>query len=69
MEWCQDRYDKSSYLSNPSHRFRSLTTGVQRVIRGGGWYLPAYLCRSAHRGIYRQEYGCDAIGFRVLRMP
>jgi len=69
MEWCQDRYDKSSYLPNPSHRFRSPTTGVERVIRGGGWYLPAYLCRSAHRGIYGQKYGCDAIGFGMLRMP
>lgn len=69
VEWCQDRYAKSSYLSNPSHSFRSPAAGVQRVIRGGGWYLPAYLCRSAHRDIYGQEYGCDAIGFRMLRMP
>ena len=65
-EWCQDRYDKDS---NQPHRFGSLATGVQRVIRGGGWYLPAYLCRSAHRDVYGQEYGCDAIGFRLLRMP
>ena len=69
LEWCQDRYDKSTYHSNPSHSFRSPTTGMKRIIRGGGWYLPAYLCRSAHRDIYGQEYGCDAIGFRMLRIP
>lgn len=69
LEWCQDRYDKSYYHSNPSHSFRNPTTGVKRMIRGGGWYLPAYLCRSAHRDIYGQEYGCDAIGFRMLRIP
>ena len=69
VEWCQDRYDKDSDYSNQPHRFGSLATGVQRVIRGGGWYLPAYLCRSAHRDVYGQEYGCDAIGFRLLRMP
>lgn len=69
MEWCQDRYDKSSNNPNPSHNIRNLTRDVLRVVRGGGWYLPAYLCRSAHRDIYRQGYGCDAIGFRVLRMP
>lgn len=69
MEWCQDRYDKSSYLPNPSHNFPSPATNVQRVIRGGGWYLPAYLCRSAQRGIYGQDYDCDAIGFRTLKMP
>ncbi len=69
MEWCQARYAKFSYLPNPSHSFHSPTTGVQRVIRDGGWYLPSYLCRSAHRGIYGQEYGCDAVDFRMLRMP
>ncbi len=69
MEWCQDRYGKSSNNANPSHNIHDLTRDVLRVVRGGGWYLPAYFCRSAHRDIYRQGYGCDAIGFRVLRMP
>lgn len=69
LEWCQDRYDKSSYHSDQSLSFRNPTTGMKRIIRGGGWYLPAYLCRSAHRDIYGQEYDCDAIGFRMLRIP
>jgi formylglycine-generating enzyme required for sulfatase activity len=69
LEWCQDRYDKSAYHFNPSPSFRNPTKGMKRIIRGGGWYLPAYLCRSAHRDIYGQEYGCDAIGFRILRIP
>ena len=69
MEWCQDRYVNSAMPSNTYETFQIPDTGVQRVIRGGGWYLPAYLCRSAHRDVYGQVYGCDAIGFRMLRMP
>lgn len=68
-EWCQDRYDKYYYFSSPSHDSRGPATGANRVIRGCGWYLPSYLCRSAHRSIYGQDYYCDAIGFRLLRMP
>jgi formylglycine-generating enzyme required for sulfatase activity len=68
-EWCQDRYGKDSQFSGSPHDSPTPTAIIQRVIRGGGWYLPAYLCRSAHRGIYRQNLDCDAIGFRLLKMP
>ena len=65
-EWCQDWYGKDYYFYSPSH---DPNTGLHRVNRGGGWYLNAYLCRSANRDIYRPDYGCDAVGFRLLRMP
>jgi formylglycine-generating enzyme required for sulfatase activity len=68
-EWCQDQYKDSTNQPHPTNSRQSQTTGVQRVIRGGGWYLPAYYCRSAHRDAYEQELDCDAIGFRVLREP
>ena len=68
-EWCQDWYGKDYYSYSPCHDPRGPTTGLHRVNRGGGWYLNAYLCRSANRDIYSPDYGCDAIGFRLLRMP
>jgi formylglycine-generating enzyme required for sulfatase activity len=68
-EWCQDRYVKNFGLKRSVRSSGHLARGKHRVYRGGNWYLPAYLCRSANRDIYRPDYGCDAIGFRLLKMP
>jgi len=68
-EWCQDWHGKYYYFYGPSHDPHGPTIGLHRVNRGGGWYFNAYLCRSANRDVYSPDYGCDAIGFRLLRMP
>ncbi|MCJ7481803.1 MAG: SUMF1/EgtB/PvdO family nonheme iron enzyme [Thermodesulfovibrionales bacterium] len=65
-EWCSDwygAYDTSDKL-NP----KGPETGTRKVDRGGGWYDPAWRCRSAYRG------GGDppdnrgtGIGFRIVK--
>jgi formylglycine-generating enzyme required for sulfatase activity len=49
-EWCDDRYDKEYYTSSPPDDPGGPGGGPTRVARGGGWYFPAWRCRSAFRG-------------------
>lgn len=37
-----------------------------RAIRGGSWYDPPRLCRSAYRSCFQSDLTCDVIGFRVV---
>ena len=68
-EWCQDWrgiYPNQS-VTNPS----GPTTGVKRLLRGGGWDVGSRQCRASQRD---QTYGDPtqiggAIGFRVVRNP
>jgi predicted NACHT family NTPase/formylglycine-generating enzyme required for sulfatase activity len=41
--------------------------GSDRVLRGGGWYFGALICRSAYRGYYSPDYRNDNLGFRLSR--
>ena len=47
-EWCQDWYGDypSGSVTDPT----GPESGTGRVLRGGGWYNYAGLCRSAYRG-------------------
>jgi formylglycine-generating enzyme required for sulfatase activity len=48
-EWCADWYD-SGYYANPRvDDPTGPTSGSNRVLRGGSWFSPARLCRSALR--------------------
>ena len=49
-EWCQDWYGEGYYAKSPADDPSGPTAGSIRVIRGGGWGLPAGVCRSASRG-------------------
>ena len=68
-EWCQDWrgiYPNQS-VTNPT----GPTTGVKRLLRGGGWDAGSRECRASQRD---QTYGDPtqiggAIGFRVARNP
>jgi formylglycine-generating enzyme required for sulfatase activity len=42
--------------------------GAGRVIRGGSWYNPARLCRSACRGYAHPDYRNYNLGFRCARV-
>lgn len=65
-EWCQDWYTSSlpgGSVTNPT----GPSTGSYRVIRGGGWYNFARLCRSADRHFTtpsNRSYG--HCGFRLV---
>jgi formylglycine-generating enzyme required for sulfatase activity len=65
-EWCQDRYT-SDYDDCPTNGSAYTSSGSNRVIRGGSWYLFASYCRSAIRLNYSPGSRYDSLGFRVAR--
>jgi formylglycine-generating enzyme required for sulfatase activity/serine/threonine protein kinase len=48
---------------------RGPDAGVVRVGRGGCWYYPASISRSAYRNSLKQSFRCDALGFRLALSP
>jgi len=65
-EWCTDSWDLSGYSSSPQINPVGLE-GTSRILRGGGWDVPAYLCQSARRYDCAPE-GCYwDLGFRPVR--
>jgi formylglycine-generating enzyme required for sulfatase activity/serine/threonine protein kinase len=57
-EWCADTYRKT-----PSSPPRAI---VERVIRGGSWFDPAVLCRSAYRSFDEPNLCSPNLGFRIV---
>ena len=62
-EWVQDAYVDRL----PGERDPLVTTGSDRVLRGGSWNDFALLMRSAFRNGYHPGYGKDFFGFRLVR--
>ena len=50
FEWVQDWYGKDFYSASPAIAPEGPSSGSHRVIRGGGWAMPAEGCRSDSRG-------------------
>ena len=48
-EWCADWWRERLLCESPRDDPRGPTTGCGRVRRGGGWFSPAWYCRSAGR--------------------
>jgi formylglycine-generating enzyme required for sulfatase activity len=63
-EWCWDRYDEDLPGGVDP---RGPASGSNRVLRGGGWYYFAYLCRVADRSDRGPDYECGYLGFRLVR--
>ncbi len=66
-EWCQDWYgaDPSGSVTTPERA----SSGLSRVLRGGGWRYFAWACRSANRHRSRPGSSFDSLGFRVAGDP
>jgi formylglycine-generating enzyme required for sulfatase activity len=64
-EWCEDRYGDYPYgsVTDPE----GTSSGGDRVLRGGSWFVPAGYCRSAVRGAYSPDCRDNYFGFRVAR--
>ena len=43
--------------------------GLNRVLRGGSWFINPQLCRVAYRSSYPPAVRYDGIGFRVVLAP
>jgi eukaryotic-like serine/threonine-protein kinase len=65
FQWCQDWPDNAFYARSPADDPVGPATGSDRVIRGGGWFYVAGLCRSAARNGYGPANRSQYIGFRV----
>ncbi len=65
-EWCWDWYESNYYASSPSRNPTGPSSGIYRVLRGGGWGINAYGLRCANRyyGAHRSDNG---YGFRCVR--
>ena len=66
-EWCSDQYGKysSSSQTNP----QGVSTGSNRVLRGGSWSRYAKYCRAAYRRINFPDDPSSYNGFRVALVP
>lgn len=73
MEWVNDRYDPWYYAHSPSENplgpQSDEKTGVQRVIRGGGFGHDTSRVRSSYRNAGTSEIKGDVLGFRAARSP
>ena len=66
-EWVQDRWDYSYDGTPTDGSARESGDGALRVIRGGGWYDYARICRSANRDHDDPRARGNCLGFRVLQ--
>jgi len=68
-EWCNDWYGSSYYSTSPSTDPAGPSTGLDRVLRGGGWDVISRFCRSSNRTYDGPDVRYLSIGFRVARTP
>ncbi|MBQ6729583.1 MAG: SUMF1/EgtB/PvdO family nonheme iron enzyme [Bacteroidales bacterium] len=62
-EWCSDWY--GSYSSGSQTNPQGLSSGSNRVLRGGGWDYFARICRVSHRYCYDPDIRNRHYGFRL----
>jgi formylglycine-generating enzyme required for sulfatase activity len=65
FEWCWDWYD--SYASGAQTDPVGASSGMRRVIRGGGWLHSGQNLRSADRSGSTPGYRINFLGFRLVR--
>ena len=68
-EWCNDWY--CDYINIDFGKIQPIgpATGLDRVLRGGGWYPRSTRCRSSYRINYDPDNRNYIFGFRVARTP
>ena len=67
LEWCEDDWhsDYKGALDDGSAWVESNRTSPGRLMRGGSWYSPAWVCRSASRYEITRMYSYNTVGFRM----
>jgi formylglycine-generating enzyme required for sulfatase activity len=64
-EWCKDWYRKDYYKKSPKINPGGPSSGVDKVVRGGGWAYGMETLRCAKREKRWARVGGTNIGFRV----
>ena len=67
-EWCSDWYGDDYYAKSPKDDPKGPLSGSDRVFRGGGWYTPAVICRSAYRSIIQNCLYSTPWGLRASQL-
>ena len=67
-EWCQDDWHDNYEGAPTDGGAWSLSSGNIKVVRGGSWVNPPFLCRSAYRYDFSHDFRLDNFGFRVIRI-
>ena len=66
-EWCQDWYGRGYPEDKHAVDPKGPASGSDRVVRGGSWYAPPEVCRSARRAGCSPSYRRRFVGFRLVR--
>ena len=66
-EWCKDWYGDDS--TEAETKPKDSTSGAERVLRGGNWFITASFCRVADRISFASASQNDNLGFRVVLSP
>ena len=69
MEWCNDWFHDYMYIDFGRIQPTGPATGLDRVLRGGGWYFYSFVCRSSKRSSFFPDNRDEYSGFRVARTP
>jgi len=68
-EWVADWYDQGYYAISPAENPAGPSSGVQRVMRGGGIFEEAYYTRATMRRRFMPDVYSTSVGFRCARSP
>src|SRR5262245_23670126 len=66
-EWCHDWYDPHFYKTASERDPVNDQTAVERVMRGGSWFLEPHTLRSAYRSGQLPSAKSQYVGFRLAR--
>ena len=64
-QWCADGYGDGYYAKSPTDDPPGVASGTFHILRGGGWIMPAWHCRSAYRSHDKPDTSYPVVGVRV----
>ncbi len=64
-EWCGDWFAEDYYAQAPANDPIGVSSGLERVLRGGAWNDRPKGCRSARRGSSTPDFRQNNVGFRL----
>ena len=65
-EWCSDWYDEDYYKSSPRSNPQGPSSGSNRVVRGGSWFVGPWHVRAANRLRVGPATRIGDLGFRLV---